>query len=152
MMIMNELPHLRADSLLERARGLAVTEEQVQVTPEARDDIDRPLVLPDANGVLTACPSCFRKRCRCSKAGATGSTNGGTVLVCVSVKQNQSITGSLMAIFGRDLKLMLFRQEDKKAMMEAAYLAATAPKPKAKKGKKGKKGGKSRPTTSQSKK
>jgi hypothetical protein len=35
-------------------------------------------------------------------------------------------------------------------MMEAAYLAATAPKPKAKKGK-GKKGGKSRPTTSQSK-
>ena len=36
-------------------------------------------------------------------------------------------------------------------MMEAAYLAATAPKPKPKKGKKGKKGGKSRPTTSQSK-
>jgi hypothetical protein len=46
----------------------------------------------------------------------------------------------------------LFQQEDKKAMMEAAYLAATAPKPKAKKGKKGKKGGKSRPATSSSKK
>ena len=36
-------------------------------------------------------------------------------------------------------------------MMEAEFLAANAPKPKAKKGKKGKKGGKSRPTTSQSK-
>ncbi len=53
---------------------------------------------------------------------------------------------------GSETHFMLFKQEDKKAMMEAAYLAATAPKPKAKKGKKGKKGGKSRPTTSQSKK
>ncbi len=44
MIMLNDLSHHRADSLLERARGLAVTEEQVQVTPGSIEGIFRFLI------------------------------------------------------------------------------------------------------------